>query len=121
LAGITRLMGLAALFALMNIEIADWYSSSEYLNFDVFGSFAVTVTYTLAWALFGMGTLAFGLIKENKTARYIGIALVGVATAKLFLSDIWQLATLYRVIALIGMAVILIVASLFYQKLKKAE
>ncbi|MGB2579216.1 putative membrane protein [Elusimicrobium simillimum] len=117
---ITNLFGVAALFVLVNLQIADWYSTGRYMNFEIFGRFAVTVSYTLAWGIFGTLLVAAGFMLNSKYARYIGIALISVASGKLFLSDIWYLETLYRVIALVGMAVLLIGVSFAYQKAKKS-
>jgi len=50
-----------------------------------------------------------------KYGTHAGIALVGIAVLKLFVSDVWQLSTLYRVIVFIAMAVILIAGSFLYQ------
>lgn len=119
LKNIANLFALAILFALVNLEIADFYSTTAYLNFSIFGNFAVTATYTLAWALFGFAVMLAGLKLKYTALRRIGIALISIATAKLFLSDVWQLKTLYRIITLIGMAPILIIVSAAYQKMKK--
>ena len=49
-------------------------------------------------------------------ARYAALALLGVTLLKLFFHDLAKLAQLYRVGALMGVAVIAIVASFLYQR-----
>ena len=46
---------------------------------------------------------------------------MGFALFKFFLSDIWQLEALYRILGLFGLAILLIAASFWYQKKQKAQ
>ena len=57
-----------------------------------------------------------GLIKRIAPARYAALSLLGVTLLKLFIHDLAKLAQLYLVGALLGVAVIAIVASLLYQR-----
>ncbi len=112
--------GAILLFALVNIEIADFYTLSGPLHFDIFGGFAQTVTYTLAWALFGIGCLWSGILKRSKLVTLAGLGLITLATVKVFCFDLWSLGALYRLFGLFGMAAILIFAGLMLEKFKTA-
>ena len=46
---------------------------------------------------------------------------MSLALLKFFLSDIWQLQAIYRILGLFGLAVLLIVASFWYQKKQKVQ
>ena len=48
------------------------------------------------WAVVALGLLAFGLSRGSKELRYAGLALLGLALAKLFLFDLSQLSSLTR-------------------------
>ena len=74
------------------------------------------MTYSIAWALFALVLLVPGLIKRIAPARYAALGLLGVTLLKLFFHDLAKLAQLYRVGALLGVAVIAIVASFLYQR-----
>ena len=104
------------LFLLMNIEIADYFSIGPTLTFSFSGNFARDMTYTIAWSLFAFGLLVFGIRKSIRAVRLIGIALLLVAFAKLFLHDLDSLVQLYRIGAFITVAVVAIVASFVYQR-----
>lgn len=110
-------------FLLLNIEIADYFTApgSATLSFKFRGSFARDMTYTIAWALFALGLLSAGIWRALKAARYAAIALLSVALAKLFLHDLARLAQLYRVGALVAVAVIAILASFAYQRFLPAH
>ncbi|MDQ5980378.1 MAG: hypothetical protein QG602_3355 [Verrucomicrobiota bacterium] len=116
-------LGVILAFLLLNIQIADFFTApgATTLTFKFRGSFARDMTYTIAWALFALGLLGAGIWKAQKAARYAAIALLGVALAKLFLHDLARLQALYRVGALMGVAVIAILASFAYQRFLPAH
>jgi uncharacterized membrane protein len=109
-------LGTILLFFLMNIEIADFFSTGTTLTFQFGKSFAQDLAYSLAWALFGLVMLIIGLRINNSAARLASLALITVTTLKLFLYDLWSLGQLYRVAAFVGLALILILVSSLYQK-----
>ena len=104
------------LFWLMNIEIAHWFHTGSYLQFAITGHVAQAVTYTLAWALFAVCTIGIGLRLQKSIISKIGIGIMAIALIKFFLSDIWQLQAIYRILGLFGLAIMLIIASFWYQK-----
>ncbi|HEX2861110.1 MAG TPA: DUF2339 domain-containing protein, partial [Lacunisphaera sp.] len=110
-------------FLLLNIEIADYFTApgASSLAFKFSGNFARDMTYTIAWALFALGLLGAGIWKGLKAARYAAIALLSVALLKLFLHDLARLEALYRVVALLAVAVIAILASFAYQRFLPAH
>ena len=79
------------------------------------------MTYSLAWALFAFGLLAIGFRLKNAPTRYAGMALLSATLLKLFLHDVWQLGGLFRIGSLFGLAVVLLVVSLIYQRFLSGE
>ncbi|MEI6126989.1 MAG: DUF2339 domain-containing protein [Pseudomonadota bacterium] len=63
-----------------------------------------------------MTLLVMGIVKKIPPPRYAAIALLSVTVLKLFFYDLAALNSLYRIGALIGVAVIATVASLAYQR-----
>ena len=114
--GLLYAMGCLLAFVLMNIEIADYYSSGLVLDFKFSGSFARDMTYSIAWACFAFVLLIIGIRRKLALARYGSMALIGVTLVKLFFHDLAELTQLYRVGALVAVAVILILASYLYQR-----
>ncbi len=111
-------LGVILAFLLLNIEIADYFTApgQRVLTFTFSGNFARDMTYTIAWALFALGLLAAGIWQQIRATRYAALALLSVALLKLFFHDLANLAQLYRIGALFGVAVIAILASLAYQR-----
>jgi hypothetical protein len=116
-------LGIILLFLLVNIEIADFFSPADSyrLTFDFSGNFARDMSYTIAWALYAFGLLILGIWKKNTASRYTALGLLGVALLKLFFHDLASLAQLYRIGALIAVAVIAMLASFIYQRFLPAD
>jgi len=109
------------LFWLLNIEIAQWFSTGDTLTFAFTGQLAEALTYTLAWALFGSAVIGLGLFKDKSVISKIGVGIMILPLIKFLLSDIWQLELLYRILGSFALAVILIVVSFWYQKRQKIK
>ncbi|MBK7689484.1 MAG: DUF2339 domain-containing protein [Elusimicrobia bacterium] len=113
--GLLAALGTGLLFLLLNIEIADFFSEGAALTFNLRGSLAQDLAYTLGWGLFGLGLIVTGLVRRLKTAQWSGLALLGVTIGKLYLHDVWRLTTLFRSAAFAGLAVMLILGSFLFQ------
>ncbi|HWC58854.1 MAG TPA: DUF2339 domain-containing protein [Verrucomicrobiae bacterium] len=110
-------LGTVLAFCLLNIEIADYFSEpGSTLTFQFSGNFARDMTYSIAWALFALVLLVFGIWRKVPGARYSALGLLSVTILKLFLHDLARLNQLYRIGALVGVAVIAMLASLAYQR-----
>ena len=110
-------LGTVLAFVLLNIEIADYFSEpGSTLTFEFSGNFARDMTYSIAWALFALILLVFGIWRKIPGARYSALGLLSVTILKLFLHDLARLNQLYRIGALIGVAVIAMLASFAYQR-----
>jgi uncharacterized membrane protein len=109
--------GTVLAFLLLNIEIADYFSPpGSTLTFQFSGNFARDMTYSIAWALFALVLLVYGIVKQIPAARYAAMGLLCATLLKLFFHDLAQLGQLYRIGAFIGVAVIAMLASFAYQK-----
>jgi len=109
-------LGTVLAFLLVNIEIADYFSTGTTVTFQFHGNLARDMAYSIAWALFALVLLAVGVKVRSRGARYAGLGLLVVTIGKIFLHDLWSLGGLYRVGSLIGLATVLILVSVIYQK-----
>ena len=117
------ILGAALVFLLMNYEIADLLSTpGARVHVLRFGdSFVRDMVTTIAWSLFALTLLVLGIWRKAAPVRYTGIALLGVALVKLFLHDLANIGSIYRVGALIVVAVIALAASFLYQRFLQDE
>jgi uncharacterized membrane protein len=108
--------GILLLFLLLNIEIADFYSTGATITFNFTATLAQDLTYTLGWAAFALGLLAAGIIIHNQPARIASLALLVVTIFKCFVHDLARLGGLYRVASFVGLALCLALVALVLQK-----
>ena len=74
------------------------------------------MSYSIAWGLFSLGLLVIGFWKETAGARYAAVGLLLVTLAKLFLHDLDQVGSIYRIGAFLVVSVIALGASFLYQR-----
>jgi len=108
--------GAVLLFLLVNIEIADFYSTGESIIFNFSATLAQDLTYTLAWAVFALGLLGAGIAMVARSARIASIVLLAATVLKCFLHDFARLGGLYRVASFVGLAVCLALVAILLQK-----
>jgi uncharacterized membrane protein len=113
--------GTILLFLLVNIQIADYFSTGTSITFQFSGNLARDMSYTIAWGLFAAVLFGVGISKKLSRIRFASVALFAVTILKLFFHDLWSLGQLYRVFAFVVMALLLIAVSFFYQKFIGAE
>ena len=104
------------LFLLLNIEIADFYSTGRTIAFNFTATLAQDLTYTLGWAVFAVALLAVGIFIRNQPARIASLALLVVTIFKCFFHDLGRLGGLYRVASFAGLAICLALVTLVMQK-----
>jgi uncharacterized membrane protein len=110
-------LGGVLLFLFMNFQIADYYTEvGARVRLTFSGHFARDMTTTIAWSVFALIVLVIGLVKVKRAARWAALLLLSTALLKLFFHDLSQLGQLYRIGALVAVAVIAILASFIYQR-----
>src|SRR5205085_10221336 len=101
--------GALLLFFLLNIEIADFYSTGPTLTFNFFSSsLAQDLSYTMGWAAFAVSMLIIGIVMRSRGARVAALILLVITILKCFLHDLGRLGGLYRVVSLLGLAMSLV-------------
>jgi uncharacterized membrane protein len=109
--------GAAILFLLLNIEIADVFSTGPALTFNLMhGSLAQDLSYTIGWGVYAIGLLVAGIIAQNRFTRVAAILLLIVTIGKAFAHDLTRLDGLYRVASFVGLTICLILVAVIIQK-----
>jgi hypothetical protein len=110
-------LGTILLFALVNIEVADYFATGRTVTFHLSRrSQGEDLTYTLAWALFAIALLAAGVLLRSYPARLSAIGLLLVTILKAFLHDLAHLTGLARVGSFVGLAISLALVALAIQR-----
>jgi uncharacterized membrane protein len=73
---------------------------------------------SVAWIFLSLIYFGIGIWKKIRVYRFISIVLFGISILKVFLFDLSNLETIYRIISFIFLGAILILISFLYQKYK---
>ncbi|MEO8360618.1 MAG: DUF2339 domain-containing protein [Vicinamibacteria bacterium] len=114
LADAIALTGLLLGFWLVNLEILDYFSPEAYISYQ--GGYAVKLALSAGWGLYAIILLVTGVMKELKPLRYLSLAFLLLTVLKVFLYDLSELGGIFRVFSFLGLAIALILVSLFYQR-----
>jgi uncharacterized membrane protein len=116
--GLFGAFGGVLLFLLLNIEIADYFTlpGEHFITFKFSGNLARDMCYSIGWGLFALALLITGFKIDSRGVRYAGIALMGITLLKLFFHDLASIDSIYRIGALIVVAIIALAASFLYQR-----
>lgn len=69
-------------------------------------------------AIYAVVMIASGVVRKIPVDRLLGLTLIGIVVAKLYLYDIWLLARFYRISAFVALGIILLAASYIYSRLR---
>lgn len=98
--------GLLLLFGLTSLEV----NSGLYWFLPGFRAGGVSVY----WTFFALLLLVAGIVRNVRVLRYVGLGLFGGVVVKVFLSDLAHMAGVFRILASMGVGVLLILGSLVY-------
>jgi len=123
--GLRRLLpagGTVLLYLLLNIEIADFFSTGPSPTFRFLSAaLAEGLSYTLGWAVFALALLVAGILLASRSARIAAVLLLLVTVFKCFLFDLSRLGGLYRVGSFVGLAASLAAVALLLQRFVLAD
>jgi uncharacterized membrane protein len=106
--------GIVMLFALVNLEVRQWFYGEILQGPSPTG--AELYAYSAAWILFGLALLAIGILSGSPAARWCSLVVMLLAAGKVFLVDTAGLRDLYRVISLLGLGASLMLLAFVYQR-----
>jgi uncharacterized membrane protein len=76
------------------------------------------VWLSVFWTVTGLGAVVWGLVRDSAPVRLGGLALLGVAIAKVWTYDLSELDELARVLSFVGLGLLLLVGAFAYQRIK---
>ncbi len=107
---------IVVIFVWINLTIADWFATGEVLSLRFGEQPAQRLTLSIAWGIYALILLGFGMARDSLGLRWISLCFLLVTIGKVFLYDLGALQDLYRVASLVGLAISLILVSLLYQR-----
>jgi uncharacterized membrane protein len=109
-------LGLLLIFALINLEIFDYFSADRYVVVSFDRNAARDLTMSAAWGLYAVALLIIGVWRGVAALRYVSLGFLLLTVAKVFLYDLSNVTGIYRIFSFLGLGLSLIAVSLFYQR-----
>jgi uncharacterized membrane protein len=81
---------------------------------------ASDLSLTALWAVYAAIGLVVGIAKRWRPVRLAALALLAVPIAKVFIYDVWVLEQVYRIVAFVGLGLLLIVSAYLYNRYSKS-
>ena len=79
------------------------------------------VVLSAVWSFTGLAALVAGLVRDDRRLRIGGLVLLGAAVVKVFLYDLAELESIYRVLSFIALGLLLLAAAFAYQRMRADE
>lgn len=95
------------------LRIAHHFFAVPWDSDQLFNSFFVQTGYSILWSVMGLVMMVMGHRKARRGLWMLGAALLGLTVAKLFFIDISNVGGITRVVAFIGVAVLILIAGFF--------
>lgn len=92
-----------------------WVVSTEILH-GIDAGRTMLLTLTLTWATYGGALIGTGFWKRLHVLRWTGICVLALTTVKVFVLDLQVLERGERIVALVGLGVLVLLISSVYQK-----
>jgi uncharacterized membrane protein len=72
---------------------------------------------SIYWGVYAIAVIALGFARRDPASRYAGLALLAVTLAKVFLVDMAEVGTVYKVLSFVGVGLLLVATSIGYARL----
>lgn len=103
-----------ALMAL-GLELVSWIERSV-AETDQFET--ITVSISILMALYAFMLITLGVAKKSAINRILGLVLMSLVVIKLYLSDVWELGFLFRIVSFLGLGILLLTVSYLYSRFR---
>ena len=71
---------------------------------------------TVSWAGLAAALFALGFALHERMHRWLGLGMLACAVGRVFMSDVWKLDTLYRILSFLALGIVLLALGFIYNK-----
>lgn len=114
-AALPYVVGHAVLLLALALEISDWATRSVAAA-DVWST--KSTAFSILLALYALVLVMLGVATRTSINRILGLVLLSIVIVKLYLLDVWSLATGFRITAFLGLGILLLLVSYLYSRYK---
>jgi uncharacterized membrane protein len=99
----------------VGLEVVSWVQRwvAEADQFE-----STTVSISILMAFYALMLVTLGVATRSALNRVLGLGLMALVVVKLYLSDVWELGFLFRIVAFIGLGLLLLTVSYLYSRFR---
>jgi uncharacterized membrane protein len=71
---------------------------------------------TMSWSVLAAVVLAAGFALRERTYRLLGLGILAASVARIFLVDVWELGTVYRILRFLVLGALLVASGFLYNR-----
>lgn len=75
---------------------------------------------TVSWSVLASLVLALGFLLRERPYRLLGLAILAASVARIFLVDVWELQTIYRIVSFLVLGGLLVASGFLYNRYAEA-
>ena len=109
-----EVIALAAIVYMPSVAIVDTWTTGDASD----PGQTAQLLLSAFWSVTGLAAIVYGLVRAQRAARMAGLALLGLAVAKVFVFDLAQLESIYRVLSFLALGLLLLAGAFAYQRLQ---
>lgn len=116
-AGILLVLAHALMIGALHSQLTIWALqnvSPEYQRNTISLGLSAIIT------LYAVALIVSGVVRAFTPHRILGLILIGLVVAKLYLMDVWDMGRLFRTLAFLGLGAMLLATSYLYSRYRKA-
>ncbi len=99
----------------LGLELVSWVQQSV-ASGDQFQT--ITVSISILMAFYALMLITLGVATKTSINRVLGLILIALCVIKLYLSDVWELGYLFKIVAFVGLGVLLLTMSYLYSRFR---
>jgi uncharacterized membrane protein len=99
----------------LGLELGSWVQQSVAPG-DQFQT--ITVSISILMAFYALMLITLGVATKTSVNRVLGLVLMALVVVKLYLSDVWELGYLFKIVAFVGLGVLLLTVSYLYSRFR---
>ena len=111
--------GAGILFLLMLLSAEAFQYCSDQLADPDRARWTAQMSLTVIWSIYAMALLVIGFWRRVRSLRLAGLALFGLAAAKLVAVDISRVEQIYRIVSFVALGLLMIAGSYLYHRVEK--
>jgi uncharacterized membrane protein len=105
---------------LFSFEVWNYFDRQQAAGLAGQSRSAQQLSLTALWAIYAVALLVVGIAGRWRQVRWWGMGLLALTIIKVFVYDVFALEQVYRIVAFVGLGILLLASAYLYQRYSRA-